>query len=195
MSSYLERLDQLSEHFGEEAYEEHTAFLELLKSMVSVVREAEIAGASDFPQIVEGAAAIFDRAVFWAYMGLPSRFEFLPSFAHSPEESPVKDTLVVKTPGDSRSFVVHMDAHSRNLSTAGREMSMEALASWDELMRLEPELSSKNRAYHEYNATYASSRSSQPHSTHLSMPSDQSHGWKPSIPTPAPLAYRYSARI
>ncbi|KAL1940229.1 hypothetical protein VTO73DRAFT_9181 [Trametes versicolor] len=117
MASYLERLALLSGHLGEEAYEDHQVFLELLKSITSIVREAEDAGAPDLSQIIERVAEIFDDAVYWAYSGYSDHFDFLPSFAHSLKIPLIKDTLVIKTLG-------------------GGEMSMEALAAWDKVKHI-----------------------------------------------------------
>ncbi len=146
MPSYLERLDLLSGHLGEEAYEEHEVFVELLKSITSVVREAEDAGAPDFSQVVERAAGIFNEAVYWAYSGYSYHFDFLPSFAHSLEFPLVKDSHVVKTLGKACFYMVYADAHSRDLSTGGGEMSMEALAAWDKVKHILDKHHPPNRA-------------------------------------------------
>ncbi|KAI0661809.1 hypothetical protein C8Q70DRAFT_1052118 [Cubamyces menziesii] len=96
MSSYTERLDRLGRLIqGFKAQGQHEAFVDLLKGVTLVVREADNAGAPELPQVVDKAGDILSKAVNWAYS--EGDFDFLPSYAHSFENPPVKDSLSLET--------------------------------------------------------------------------------------------------
>ena len=96
MSSYAERLDRLGRLIqGFKAQGQHEAFVDLLKGVTLVVREADDAGAPELPQVVDKAGDILSKAVNWAYS--EGDFDFLPSYAHSFENPPVKDSLSLET--------------------------------------------------------------------------------------------------
>ncbi|KAI0351720.1 hypothetical protein OH77DRAFT_1429291 [Trametes cingulata] len=96
MPTYLERLDRLDKLLG--GFKPHGAqdvFLDLLKSITAVVREADEAGDPELPTVVERAGDLFDKAINWAYTD--GHFDFVPSYAHSIDSPPVKDSLSVET--------------------------------------------------------------------------------------------------
>ncbi|KAI9061143.1 hypothetical protein FKP32DRAFT_985257 [Trametes sanguinea] len=96
MPSYLERLDKIGELIrGFRAHRQHQAFVDLLKGVTSIVREAEHAGAPELPEVVDKAGDILEMGTKWAYTD--GDFDFLPSFAHSLEEPIVKDSLSLET--------------------------------------------------------------------------------------------------
>ncbi|KAH9859104.1 hypothetical protein C2E23DRAFT_34630 [Lenzites betulinus] len=96
--SHLERLDRLSIHLRDEAYEERETFVKLLKDITSVVRDAGSANAAHLPQVVEKASDLLDQAVYRAY-SREDAFDFLPSYADSEESPLLKDSQAVIVPG------------------------------------------------------------------------------------------------
>ncbi len=67
MPSYHERLDSLGARIA--AYSdsrEQDPFVQLLKDVATVVREADADGAPDLSDIVERAEGIYNNAINWA---------------------------------------------------------------------------------------------------------------------------------
>ena len=92
MSSYLQRLNSLAARIAEHSdSEEEDRFVQLLKDVAAVVREADASGTPELPDIVEKAGGIFNDAINWAYSD--GEFDFLPSYAHAPGAPPVEDPL------------------------------------------------------------------------------------------------------
>ncbi|PIL35384.1 hypothetical protein GSI_02110 [Ganoderma sinense ZZ0214-1] len=92
MPSYQQRLDSLAARIAKfDNSREHDRFVELLKDVATVVREADATGAPDLSDIVEKAGGIYDSAINWAYGD--GDFDFLPSYAHAPDAPPVEDPL------------------------------------------------------------------------------------------------------
>ena len=92
MPSYQERLECLAVQIAEyDDSREHDPFVELLKDVATVVREADSSNAPDLPDIVEKAGAIYNDAINWAYGD--GDFDFLPSYAHAPDAPPLEDPL------------------------------------------------------------------------------------------------------
>lgn len=139
MQSYLERLERLPIDLGQEASDEHEAFLKGLKHIISVVREAYNAHAPDLPEIVEKAAEMFDEAVYWAYSH-DGGFDFLPSFAHSSESPLLKDSDVITLPGTSFYPVVHAGTDAYDVMTGMGEVPNEVVAILDTLTGFLPTL-------------------------------------------------------
>ncbi|TBU44306.1 hypothetical protein BD309DRAFT_1080140 [Dichomitus squalens] len=92
MSSYLQQLDHLANRIAQyNDPRKHDPYLDLLKEVAAVVREADTRGAPNLTEIVEKAGAIYDSAINWAYGD--GDFDFLPSYAHTPDAPPIKDPL------------------------------------------------------------------------------------------------------
>ena len=92
MPSYQERLECLAAQIAEyDDSREHDPFVELLKDVATVVREADSSNAPDLTDIVEKAGAIYNDAINWVYGD--GDFDFLPSYAHAPDAPPLEDPL------------------------------------------------------------------------------------------------------
>ncbi|KAI1797004.1 hypothetical protein LXA43DRAFT_1079300 [Ganoderma leucocontextum] len=92
MPSYHERLDALAARIAEYSDSaQHDPFVQLLKDVATVVREADVSGAPDLADIVQNAGEIYNSAINWAYDA--GDFDFLPSYAHAPDAPPVGDPL------------------------------------------------------------------------------------------------------
>ncbi|KAI0366137.1 hypothetical protein BV20DRAFT_1038513 [Pilatotrama ljubarskyi] len=104
MPTYLERLDRLDKLLSSlKAHGQHDAFLDLLKN----------AGSPELPQVVEKAGDLTDRALNWAYTD--GDLDFVPSYAHSVETPPVKDSLSPVEAGINCILISHLQGRSRLL--------------------------------------------------------------------------------
>ena len=94
MPSFTERLDGLAARIADydrSAEHRDDSFVQLLKDVATVVREAHASSASDLSDIVQKAGGIYDNAIDWAYGD--GGFDFLPSYAHAPGAPPLQDPL------------------------------------------------------------------------------------------------------
>ena len=84
MPDYLQRLSSLEKRittYNSKRREDNDAYVNLLKDVVAVVREADASAEPNLPKIVNKAGDIFDGAIDWAYGD--GDFDFFPSFAHA----------------------------------------------------------------------------------------------------------------